>query len=118
MSQPNPVNILSDDDSETLDISGADESTPITFNSKRQRTLFDSKSTATVFLIDDDPTPRKSSGSTPSIVPETPMSLLHSSVPVVVRCSKPVSDPKPSGIFYIFIMFCSAFHIFIHIVFD
>lgn len=92
MSQPNPVNILSDDESETLD-----NSTPIAFNSKRQRILFDSKSTATVFVIDDDPTPRKASASTPTIVPETPMSDLQNSGPVVVRCTRPVSDPKPSG---------------------
>ena len=98
MSQPNPVNILSDDESETLEIPAGDDSTPVTFNSKRQRTLFDSKTTATVFVIDDDPTPRKSSGSTPSIVPETPMSDLQNSGPLVVRCSKPISDPKPSGI--------------------
>ncbi|XP_074378876.1 crossover junction endonuclease EME1-like isoform X2 [Apium graveolens] len=91
MSQPDPVNILSDDETETLEIP---DSTPISFYSKRRRTLFHSKSTAAVFLIDDDPTPRKTSASTP----ETPMSLLHNSGPVVVRCSKIVSDPKPSGI--------------------
>lgn len=108
MSQPNPVNILSDDETEILEIP---DSTPITFNSKRQRTLFDSKSTATVFVIDDDPTPRKTSGSTPSIVPETPMSHLHNSAPVVVRCSKTLSDPKPSGIFIVFVFSILCFYL-------
>ena len=48
------VNIVSDDERETLEIS---DSTPMTTNCKRQRRLFDSKSNAPVFLIDDDPTP-------------------------------------------------------------
>lgn len=62
MSQPSPVNILSDDDeSEHLnDV----VSTPFAIHSKRRRTEFDSNPT-TVFVIDDDPTPpRKPSGST------------------------------------------------------
>ncbi|KAL1814863.1 hypothetical protein DCAR_0519056 [Daucus carota subsp. sativus] len=65
------VNIVSDDERETLEIS---DSTPMTTNCKRQRRLFDSKSNAPVFLIDDDPTP--------------PPKHSHISPP----------EPKPSGI--------------------
>ncbi|KAI3784279.1 hypothetical protein L1987_43375 [Smallanthus sonchifolius] len=94
MSNPITVNIISDD-----------ETTPLQFQSKRQRTNFNSNP-ATVFIIDDEPTPAKCSPSpTPSVVPETPM--VDSYVPIV-RCNNSVSDPqlrissypalKPSGL--------------------
>ncbi|KAL4583015.1 hypothetical protein LXL04_007579 [Taraxacum kok-saghyz] len=102
MSNPIPVNIISDDDT-----------TPLQFKSKKQRISFDSNST-TVFIIDDEPTPRKPSPSpctastpsvvpetpsvateTPSVVPETPMVESPKSYVPIVRCSISVSDPQP-----------------------
>ncbi|KAD4586338.1 hypothetical protein R6Q59_035336 [Mikania micrantha] len=93
---PNPitVNIISDD-----------ETTPLEFLSKKQRTCFDSNP-ATVFIIDDEPTSTRSVvPDTPTVVPETPM--VGSYVPMV-RCNKSMSDTqlrvssspstKPSGL--------------------
>ncbi|KAI3669152.1 hypothetical protein L6452_40378 [Arctium lappa] len=94
MSSPITVNVISDD-----------ETTPLQFQSKKQRTDFDSNPKP-VFIIDDDPTPRKPLPSpyttstssvvpeTPSVVPETPMvESLKSYVPIV-RCNNSVSDPQ------------------------
>ncbi|XP_024977798.1 crossover junction endonuclease EME1B-like [Cynara cardunculus var. scolymus] len=101
MSSPITVNIISDD-----------ETTPLQFQSKKQRTNFDSNPT-TVFIIDDDPSPLKPSPSpcttstpsvvpeTPSVVPETPsvvsetpmVESLKSYIPIV-RCNNTVSDPQ------------------------
>ncbi|XP_023734613.1 crossover junction endonuclease EME1B isoform X2 [Lactuca sativa] len=102
MSNPIPVNIISDDDT-----------TPLQFKSKKQRISFDSNAT-TVFIIDDDPTPRKPSPSpsaastpsvvpetpsvapeTPSVVPETPMVESPQSYVPIVRGNNAVSDPQP-----------------------
>ncbi|KAK9069466.1 hypothetical protein SSX86_011370 [Deinandra increscens subsp. villosa] len=84
----------------TVNIISDDETTPLQFQSKKkQRTSFDSNP-ATVFIIDDEPTPGKPSPSptpsvvpeTPSVVPETPM--VESSYVPIVRCNNSVPDPK------------------------
>ncbi|XP_047181585.1 crossover junction endonuclease EME1B-like [Vigna umbellata] len=77
-----------------------DPSTPFPFRSKKRRTEPDPN--RTVFVIEDDPTPKKSV--TPSIVPETPMSALFGSEVAIVKCTMPsvptarVSPNKISGI--------------------
>ncbi|KAI7751456.1 hypothetical protein M8C21_029609 [Ambrosia artemisiifolia] len=69
------VNIISDD-----------ETTPLP--SKKQKTNFNSISNpATVFIIDDEPTPHKCSP-TPSVVPDTP---IVDSYDPIVRCINPPS---------------------------
>ncbi|KAF5790663.1 putative ERCC4 domain-containing protein [Helianthus annuus] len=81
MWNPITVNIISDD-----------ETTPRPLQSKKQRTNFNSNP-ATVFIIDDEPTPAKSTTtrSTPSVVPETPSVVPETPM---VRCSNSVSDPQ------------------------
>ncbi|PIN07256.1 hypothetical protein CDL12_20176 [Handroanthus impetiginosus] len=101
MSQPIPVDILSDSDSGAVDDrrwslsnEAIDLVTPPPFpqSKKKQRTeAFSNPSNSTVFIIDDDPTPCKqnpislgpTSSSTPSFVTETPFSDAS-----IVKCSK------------------------------
>ncbi|RDX70015.1 Crossover junction endonuclease EME1B [Mucuna pruriens] len=77
-----------------------DPSTPFPLRSKKRRTEPDPN--RTVLILDDDPTPHKSS--TPSLVPETPMSALFDSDIAIVKCTIPsepcarVSPKKFSGI--------------------
>ncbi|XP_071732283.1 crossover junction endonuclease EME1 [Rutidosis leptorrhynchoides] len=90
----NPINIIISDD----------ETTPIQLQSKKkkQKTIstVSNPNSSTVFIIDDEPTPHKSSSSsnlftpssvvpeTPSVVPETPMEDESSRVqPFLVRCN-------------------------------
>ncbi|KAK7358890.1 hypothetical protein VNO77_00830 [Canavalia gladiata] len=74
--------------------------TPLPVHSKKRRTEPDTNQT--VLIIDDDPTPLKST--TPSVVPETPMSALFDSDVAFVKCTFPsdsrvrVSPEKFSGI--------------------
>lgn len=92
MSQPIPVDILSDSDSDPGDIrpyntidNAIDLTTPspLLQSKKKPRTEgFSNPSNSTVFIIDDDPTPSKEktsllgriSPTTPSFVAETPFS--------------------------------------------
>lgn len=69
-----------------------DPSTPFPLRPKKRRTEPDPNPNPnrTVFVIDDDPTPHKST--TPSIVPETPMSALFDSEISIVQCTM-LSDP-------------------------
>lgn len=71
--------------SDPIILSDADDpNTPVPVLAKKRRTE-PASSSPPVFVIDDDPTPMKSLGpsnSTPSFVPETPMSD-----PTVVKCS-------------------------------
>ncbi|TKY60378.1 Crossover junction endonuclease EME1B [Spatholobus suberectus] len=67
-----------------------DPSTPFPLRPKKRRTEPDPNPNRTVFVLDDDPTPHKSS--TPSVVPETPMSALFDSDVAIVKCTMP-SDP-------------------------
>ncbi|KAA8530964.1 hypothetical protein F0562_005669 [Nyssa sinensis] len=92
MSQPMAVHILSDDDDEQ---SNDAVPTPLLTQSKRQRT--EPFSNPTVFVIDDDPTPRKPSGSTstPFLVAETPMPGLSKSDVSIVKCTNGFSLPRP-----------------------
>ncbi|KAK4430645.1 Crossover junction endonuclease EME1B [Sesamum alatum] len=101
MSQPIPVDILSDSDSDsggnrTRDLrnEAIDLITPPPSlqSKKKQRTeAFPNPSNSTVFIIDDDPTPCKKSTSslgpksstTPSVVAETPFSDAS-----IVKCSR------------------------------
>ncbi|KAI4345150.1 hypothetical protein L6164_012304 [Bauhinia variegata] len=100
MSQPI---ILSDEEDQN------ETSTPFTGHHKKRRTEPDPN--PTVFVVDDDPTPQKpSSTSTPSFVPETPMSGLLNSDVAIVKCTQvsadsdvhvsraSTSEPKLSGI--------------------
>ncbi|XP_015886576.3 crossover junction endonuclease EME1B isoform X1 [Ziziphus jujuba] len=65
---------------------------PIRF--KKRRTEPDSTTMIpTVLILDDDPTPKKPGlNSTPSFVPETPMSNV-----AIVKCTTAVSDPQNSN---------------------
>lgn len=65
-------------------------STPFLLRPKKRWTELDPNPNRTVFVIDDDPTPHKST--TPSIVPETPMSALFDSEISIVQCTM-LSDP-------------------------
>ncbi|KAL5555812.1 hypothetical protein UlMin_038048 [Ulmus minor] len=61
--------------------------------SKKRLTGPDRNPIPTVVVLDDDPTPQKpGSSSTPSFVPETPMSDV-----VIVKCSKVSSDPQATA---------------------
>ncbi|KAK2438737.1 essential meiotic endonuclease 1A [Trifolium repens] len=90
--------ILSDED---------DPTTPFPLHSKKRRTEQPDPN-ATVFLIDDDPTPLKQQhipSSTPSIVPETPFSPLFDSEIAIIKCTK-ASDSAPSNLSGISQMIC------------
>ncbi|XP_055832922.1 crossover junction endonuclease EME1B-like [Solanum dulcamara] len=110
MSQPISVDILSDDEddcgnggygysvnrNDTIDLS-----TPLTIPSKKkQRTERSTNWNPTVLVIeDDDPTPFRSSKSTPSFVAETPMSDFSKPEVSFVRCSlgsSSILDPESS----------------------
>ncbi|KAG8373283.1 hypothetical protein BUALT_Bualt11G0007800 [Buddleja alternifolia] len=109
MSQPIPVDILSDSDSDADEIkpsnfrSDAIDLTtppPLPQSKKKQRTeAFLNPSDSTVFIIDDDPTPRKrnpssigtNSSSTPSFVAETPFSS-------IAKCSRGKSSFSGEGL--------------------
>ncbi|XP_047335732.1 crossover junction endonuclease EME1B-like [Impatiens glandulifera] len=84
MSEPTPV-ILSDDDEPHNEDSFA---SPCPAFCKRLRT--ESYNRRTVFVIDDDPTPQKKSGSgaTPLLVPETPLSEMMPPQVGIFRCNK------------------------------
>ncbi|KAF7840051.1 crossover junction endonuclease EME1B [Senna tora] len=71
-------------------------STPFADHSKRRRTEPDPNRT-TVLILDDDPTPQKPSSysSTPSFVPETPMSAPSNSDVAFVKCTRVSSDFDP-----------------------
>ncbi|KAL0391516.1 UNVERIFIED_CONTAM: Crossover junction endonuclease EME1B [Sesamum latifolium] len=101
MSQPIPVDILSDSDTDSggnrrwdLRTEAIDLITPPPSlqSKKKQRTeVFSNPSNSTIFIIDDDPTPCKkstsslgpTSSSTPSVDPETPFSDAS-----IVKCSR------------------------------
>ncbi|KAL0395558.1 UNVERIFIED_CONTAM: Crossover junction endonuclease EME1B [Sesamum calycinum] len=105
MSQPIPVDILSDSDTDSggnrrwdLRTEAIDLITPPPSlqSKKKQRTeAFSNPSNSTVFIIDDDPTPCKKSTSslgptsspTPSVVPETPFSDAS-----IVKCGSLATD--------------------------
>ncbi|KAL6523732.1 hypothetical protein OROGR_017335 [Orobanche gracilis] len=93
MSQPIPVDILSDSDSgsgvdrrKNLRNDAIDLTTPPPFPQSKKKQRIDAisnPSNSTVFIIDDDPTPcKKTSTSTPSFVAETPFSDAS-----IVKCS-------------------------------
>ncbi|CAK9151644.1 unnamed protein product [Ilex paraguariensis] len=109
MSQPIAVDIISDDDDQ--DTSNDVASTPLPKQFKKPRTNSNSHpQSPPIFVIDDDPTPRKHSvgtTSTPSFVAETPTSESPKSEVSVVKCNtegvlntqlRPcfMSDHKPS----------------------
>ncbi|XP_027365346.1 crossover junction endonuclease EME1B-like isoform X2 [Abrus precatorius] len=71
-----------------------DLSTPFPLHSKKRRTQSNPNQNPTVLILDDDPTPQKSS--TPSIVPETPMSALLDSDVAIVKCTYPSSPSHHS----------------------
>nr|GLL38720.1 crossover junction endonuclease EME1B-like [Ipomoea trifida] len=111
MSQPVPVDILSDSDDDRCGSGGGryrrdaiDLSTPLPVTLKKRRTELDSN--PTVFVIDDDQTPGKpslgltASASTPSFVPETPFSDLLKPDCSIVKCSNfssSISYPTSPG---------------------
>ncbi|KAL6502644.1 hypothetical protein OROHE_024297 [Orobanche hederae] len=93
MSQPIPVDILSDSDSgsgddrrNNLRNDAIDLTTPPPFPQSKKKQRIDSisnPSNSTVFIIDDGPTPcKKTSTSTPSFIAETPFSGAS-----IVKCS-------------------------------
>ncbi|KAL6554807.1 hypothetical protein OROGR_006065 [Orobanche gracilis] len=91
MSQPIPVDIVSDSDSgsgrrNNFRNDAIDLTTPPLFPHSKKKQRIDAisnPSNSTVFIIDDDPTPcKKTSNSTPSFVAETPFSDAS-----IVKCS-------------------------------
>ncbi|CAN4114209.1 unnamed protein product [Withania somnifera] len=110
MSQPIPVDILSDDEDDGginrgygYSVNQADTvdlSTPVSIPSKKkQRTENSSNWNPTVLVIDDDddPTPFKPSNCIPSFISETTISDFSKPEASFVKCSS-ILDPKPSGI--------------------
>ncbi|XP_059624411.1 crossover junction endonuclease EME1B-like [Cornus florida] len=90
MSRSIAVDILSDDD----DGDHHPVSTPLPTQSKRHKG--EPNFNPTVFIIDDDPTPRKPAGSssTPLFIPDTPMPGSSNSDVAIVKCTTLVSDPQ------------------------
>lgn len=75
-----------------------DFSTPLAGRSKKPRSEPDPN--RTVLVLDDDPTPHKPrySSSTPSFVPETPISPLSNSDVAFVKCTRPSSSDFDSQV--------------------
>ena len=95
MAEPISLHILSDDDQDPSSL----HSTPLPIQAKKRRTEdcdpISKLPNPTIFIIDDDPTPRKpGSDSTPSFVAETPLSGLSKSDVEIVECSKASSNPE------------------------
>ncbi|KAF6157840.1 hypothetical protein GIB67_003740 [Kingdonia uniflora] len=96
MSQPVTLEILSDDEDDEQ------QSKPSNFKKRNPNPNQQQLGPHNIVILDDDPTPKKpnpSLTSTPSFVPETPMSSsLFKSDASFVKCSTRVSEDKFSGI--------------------
>ncbi|KAK6924183.1 ERCC4 domain [Dillenia turbinata] len=116
MSQPIPVDIISDsdsDDPQTKQNANSSFLSALPLQSKKQETVTEPQPHPSIFILDDDPTPQKprihSTPDTPSFVPETPMSISLDSDVSLVKCTNASTsnDPKFNGISGVSLVQCT-----------